>query len=202
MNGEQGANIALILLAMLLPLSALLSRRMPVRQMLPMFGAWFGIFLVVMLTIGLIRENNLTAGWKRLASLLSDDSQSVNGGTVRLRKASDGHFWAVAEIDGVERRMLIDSGATTTSLSLATAQAAGLDLEQNSIPTTISTANGMVFARTSSIGRLKLGPITASDLRVVVAPEFGDTDILGMNFLSRLKSWSVQGDILVLEPNG
>ena len=32
---------------------------------------------------------------------------------------------------------------------------------------------------------------------MVVAPEFGDTDVLGMNFLSRLKSWHVDGDVLV-----
>jgi aspartyl protease family protein len=114
--------------------------------------------------------------------------------------APDGHFWAAANINGIDRRMLIDSGATTTSLSLATAHAAALDLEQNPYPTTLSTANGMVFARTSSVRRLELGPIVASDLRVVVAPEFGDTDVLGMNFLSRLKSWRVEDNMLVLEP--
>jgi aspartyl protease family protein len=97
--------------------------------------------------------------------------------------------------------MLIDSGASTTALSLATAHAASIDLDQNPIPTSLSTANGMVFARTSNVHQLELGPITASDLRVVVAPEFGDTNVLGMNFLSRLKSWRVEGDILVLEPN-
>lgn len=37
-------------------------------------------------------------------------------------------------------------------------------------------------------------------LPVVVSPAFGDTDVLGMNFLSRLKSWRVEGDTLILEP--
>jgi aspartyl protease family protein len=190
------------MLGMLLPLSALLSRRMPLRKMAPMALAWFGIFIVVMLAIGVSRENGLQSGWARVRSLLGDDEQSVHGETVQIRKAPDGHFWATASIDGVQRRMLIDSGATTTSLSLATAHAASLDLDQNPIPTSLSTANGIVFARTSSVHKLALGPITASDLRVVVAPEFGEMDVLGMNFLSRLKSWRVEGDILVLEPNG
>jgi aspartyl protease family protein len=64
----------------------------------------------------------------------------------------------------------------------------------------LTTANGMVFARTSSVAKLELGSIIAKDLRVVVAPEFGDTDVLGMNFLSRLKSWRVEDSMLVLEP--
>ncbi|WP_404713264.1 TIGR02281 family clan AA aspartic protease [Sphingomonas sp. MMS24-J13] len=162
--------------------------------------AWFGIFIIVMLAIGLSRENGLQAGWAKVRSLLGDDEQRISGGMVRIRKSADGHFWATARIDGIERRLLIDSGATTTSLSLATAHAASLDLDQNPFPTTLSTANGMVFARTSSVHRLELGPIVASDLRVVVAPEFGDTDVLGMNFLSRLKAWRVEGDMLVLEP--
>ena len=39
------------------------------------------------------------------------------GEEVRLRMAPDGHFWADVRLDGVERRMLIDSGATITALS-------------------------------------------------------------------------------------
>jgi aspartyl protease family protein len=36
---------------------------------------------------------------------------------------------------------------------------------------------------------------------VVVSPAFGDTDVLGMNFLSRLKSWRVEDGVLVLVPH-
>ncbi|HEY8433253.1 MAG TPA: TIGR02281 family clan AA aspartic protease, partial [Sphingomicrobium sp.] len=48
---------------------------------------------------------------------------------------------------------------------------------------------------------LKVGGITATDLPTIVAPEFGDQDVLGMNFLSRLKSWRVEGKTLILTPN-
>ena len=200
MSGDEGPRALYIMLTLLLPLSALAARRIPLRKLAPMMLIWLAVFLIVLLGIGVSRESGLKAGWARVASLLGDDEQKVSGDTIRIRKAPDGHFWATASINGVERRMLVDSGATVTSLSLATAHAADLDLEQNPIPTSLSTANGIVFARTSSVTKLTLGPITASDLRVVVAPEFGDIDVLGMNFLSRLKSWRVEGDILVLEP--
>ena len=200
MNQDQGLNAFYIMLALLLPLSALLSRRMPWRQVLPMAAAWIGIFVAVTLIVLASRNDTMRAGWARFSGIIGADEQRVTGRTVRVRLAQDGHFWVMAEVNGVAHRMLIDSGATTTSLSLATAHEAGLDLDQNPVPTTVKTANGMIFARTSSVRALEIGPIIARELRVVVAPEFGDTDVLGMNFLSRLKSWRVEGDMLVLEP--
>src|SRR3954469_6189586 len=61
-----------------------------------------------------------------LASRLGLDRQEVTGGEVRIRMAGDGHFWADASVNGVKRRMLIDSGATVTALSEETAAAAGV----------------------------------------------------------------------------
>jgi aspartyl protease family protein len=61
-----------------------------------------------------------------LASKLGLDKQEVSGGEVRIRMAGDGHFWADASVNGVKRRMLIDSGATVTALSVETAAAAGV----------------------------------------------------------------------------
>jgi len=37
-------------------------------------------------------------------------------------------------------------------------------------------------------------------LAVVVAEEFGDSNVIGMNFLSQLKSWRVEGNEMILEP--
>jgi len=58
-----------------------------------------------------------------------------------------------------------------------------------------------VTARVSTAKRLTIGGIEARDLPVVVSPSFGDQDVIGMNFLSRLKSWRVEGRTLVLQPN-
>lgn len=199
MNADQASDVVFLMLAMLLPLSALVARRLPLRTIAPMALAWLGIFLLALVVIGLSRLPQVRAGWARVTQWIGDDDQSVHGRTVEIGKARDGHFWAIATIDGVRRRMLIDSGATTTSLSEATARAARLDLDQP-FASAVETANGTVIARPSSVKRLELGAIVAKDLRVLVAPEFGEVDVLGMNFLSRLKSWRVEGDRLVLEP--
>ncbi len=113
----------------------------------------------------------------------------------------DGHFWARVNFGGVSRRMLIDSGATVTALSQDTAVAAGLNVRDALFPMLLRTANGTVRAQTAAVDELRLGNVVARDVPVVVSPAFGNTDVLGMNFLSRLKSWRVEGKTLVLVPH-
>jgi aspartyl protease family protein len=113
----------------------------------------------------------------------------------------DGHFWVVASINGVKARMLIDSGATVTALSDRTARAAGVETGTGLTPVMLRTANGMAPARTGSIDELKVGNIVARNLRIVTAPGLGTLDVLGMNFLSKLDSWRVQGGTLILVPH-
>lgn len=126
-------------------------------------------------------------------------AQSVSGDTVRITMSADGHFWARVSLDGIERRMLVDSGATITALSDATARRVGLEVG-GGFPVVINTANGSISAERAKVKRVTLGSLETRDLGVVVSPAFGDTDVLGMNFLSRLGSWRVEGRTLILEP--
>lgn len=137
----------------------------------------------------------------RLTGKLGLDDQQVSGEEVRVKLASDGHFWVRASVNGVQRRMLIDSGATITAISEATAEAAGVDAHSGLTPVVLRTANGVAPARTGAIDELRVGNILARNLRVVTAPGLGGLDVLGMNFLSKLESWRVEGDTLILVPH-
>ena len=136
----------------------------------------------------------------KLNDKLGLDSQQVSGEEVRIRLARDGHFWANVTLNGVERRMLIDSGATITAISAETAQRAAVEKSANILPVVLQTANGAVQAETGTIERLVLGNIEARDLNVVISPALGNMDVLGMNFLSQLASWGVQDGTLILVP--
>lgn len=178
-------------LAVLLPLSALIARRPPLTTVVKATLAWVAIGVVGLLLIG--QRDHLP----RLSARLSDDGRAT-GAETRIRQAGDGQFWADVTINGVARRMLVDTGATTTALSVATARAAGLDIERDPFPVILDTANGRIAARRATARRVVVGAIVADDLGVVVAPAFGDTDVLGMNFLQRLKSWRADGGTLIL----
>ncbi|GGB55247.1 retropepsin-like aspartic protease family protein [Blastomonas aquatica] len=164
------------------------------------FRSLFSVALLALCLFVLFQQAPFDPNLSRLSAKLGLDSQTVEGDEVRLRMASDGHFWAQASINGIERRMLVDSGATVTALSQATADEAAVGRDASLLPVVLRTANGNVQAQTGTVERLGLGSIEARNLKVVVSPALGDVDVLGMNFLSQLESWRVEGRVLVLVP--
>ena len=137
----------------------------------------------------------------RFTESLGIDDQQVVGDELRVRMSPDGHFWVKATIDGVPRRMLIDSGATVTAISDRTAREASIETGSGLTPVVLKTANGVAPARTGSIDELRIGNIVARNLKIVSSPGLGEMDVIGMNFLSQLKSWRVEGRTLVLVPH-
>ncbi|HEX6604172.1 MAG TPA: TIGR02281 family clan AA aspartic protease [Sphingomicrobium sp.] len=176
-----------------------------VLQRLPVVGRlirWlFSLAMLAFLIFIVLQQAPYQPGLARITERLGLDSQKVVGNELRVRMANDGHFWVNASINGVKRRMLIDSGATVTALSQATTEAAGVDKELTFAPVILRTANGAAPARTGSVDELRVGNIVARNLKVVTSPGLGDMDVIGMNFLSQLNSWRVDGRTLILVPH-
>jgi aspartyl protease family protein len=196
-NGTDGVNMVWLIGALVLVVSALSARRIGFGLFLRTLLGWAAIVLLVLFAIG--HRYELAAAWSSLSAKLGLEDQRVEGDTVRIRMSPDGHFWARVTLNGTERRMLIDSGATITAISEQTAKEADIQTSEG-LPAIIETANGSVAARRARIAEVRLGPLKMHDLGVVVSQNFGDLDVLGMNFLSRLHSWRVEGNVLVLEP--
>ncbi|MDP5278502.1 retropepsin-like aspartic protease [Sphingomonas sp. DG1-23] len=182
---------------LVLVLSALSVRRLSIGFVLRSLITW--ALIIVLTVLAVAHRHELGALFAAASAKLGIDDQQVEGETVRIRMAPDGHFWARVTINGVERRMLIDSGATITAISDRTAAESNVTAG-NGLPAMIETANGTVAARRGRIQKLAIGPLETEDLGVVVSESFGDLDVLGMNFLSRLHSWRVENNVLVLQP--
>jgi aspartyl protease family protein len=161
----------------------------------------FSLGLLAFLIFILLQQAPYQPALSRLTDSLGLDDQKVSGKELKVEMAADGHFWVVASINGVRTRMLIDSGATVTALSPETAQAAGVSTGSTLTPVMLRTANGIAPAQTGSIEELRVGNIVARNLRIVTAPGLGELDVLGMNFLSKLESWRVEGRTLILVPH-
>ena len=127
--------------------------------------------------------------------------QVVEGGETRVPLAEDGHFWLRAEVNGVPVNFMIDTGATLTAVSPSTAARAGLEPRPGGIPIRLTTANGTIAADVTTIDELRFGNVAARGLDAVTAPNLGETNVIGMNLLSRLKSWRVEDNTLILVPN-
>ena len=161
----------------------------------------FSFALLAFLIFILLQQAPYQPELSRLTSSLGLDDQKVSGKELHVRMSTDGHFWVVGSINGVKTRMLIDSGATVTALSEDTARRALIDTGTGLTPVMLRTANGVTPARTGSIDQLRVGNIVARNLKIVTAPGLGSLDVLGMNFLSKLESWRVEGRTLILVPH-
>ncbi len=198
MNDDHALNLVYLVLILAFVIGSLAARRVRFGAVLRALLIWAVIGAVVF--VGVRYRSRISTALNDVADRVGLSDQSTQGGVVRISKSEDGHFWARARLNGVERSLLIDSGATTTSLSEATAKEAGIPVSRGDYPVLVDTANGAVAAYRATIARVSVGPLRTDGLDALVSANFGETDVLGMNFLSRLKSWRVEGDTLVLEP--
>ena len=198
MSDVQPLDILWYVGALVLVLSALTARRLSIGAVLRSLIAWLIIGGIAWALIA--RRDQVEQFVAATADRFGVGEQTVVGETVRIAMGPDGHFWARAVINGKPKRLLIDSGATITALSEQTARMAGVPASEGGFPVVLRTANGAIAANRGTIERIEVGSLAMSDLGVVVSPAFGDVDVLGMNFLSRLGSWRVEGRTLILEP--
>lgn len=196
MNDDQLPN-ALILLAMLaFVATSLIGRGLSAGKTARMAFAWIGIFGVAFALFA-FRGEFTSIGARLKSEALGEAPAVVSGSTLRIAKRDDGHFWVDGKVNGLEARFLIDSGATTTTVSADLAAAAGL--ERGMRGNVVSTANGDVFMPLVTAGLIEIGPIRRADKSVNINPNDG-VNVLGMDFLSDLSSWGVEGNVLVLQP--
>ncbi|MDP8993627.1 MAG: retroviral-like aspartic protease family protein [Pseudomonadota bacterium] len=178
--------------------SALMVRRIPIGQGLKMMIAWVLIFGAAFIVFTL--KNDFIALWERVVlETRGGVIQEQAGDELRVRQSPDGHFWVNAELNGEPVRFLIDSGATTTSISAAVAERVGIR-PSSGFPAMVRTANGIVAVQRGRADSLRVGTIERRDVAVHISEAFGDMNVIGMNFLSTLSSWGVEGRTLILRP--
>ncbi len=199
MNGDQWPELVWYVGVLVLVGSALVARRVKFSAMLRYILVWITIFMAA---YGLfLFRDDLASVWARArADLGGAPEASVSGSEVIIRRDPDGHFWVNASVNGVTARFLIDSGATTTSVSREFAEHVKLNVDNDGYPVLVDTANGEAVMRRGMIDRLVVGSIVVEDHHVLVGDAIGDVGVLGMNFLSGLKAWRVEGASLTLTP--
>ena len=195
-EGDQAVHFIYLLGVLVLVMSALMVRRIPIAQGLKMFAGWVLIFGAALIVFTL-KDEFLALGNRVLLETRGGLEQQESPGEVRVRQAPDGHFWVTAEVNGEPTRFLIDSGATTTSISTDTAERAGIE-PSSGVGAMVQTANGIVVVQRGRANSIEVGPIERHDVAVHISDAFGDMNVIGMNFLSTLTSWSVEGRTLVL----
>ena len=195
-DGNQALSLVYLLIILVAVASAFSVRRIPVGKTVKMVLAWVLIFGALFAVFAL-RDDFRALGNRLWAAVTGNDTQEVQGGELRIAMSGDGHFWVNAQLNGRDVRFLVDSGATVTTIGPETAREAGV--ASTGERTMVDTANGIAQVDRGRAERLTLGPIERQDFPVFIARADG-TNVIGMNFLSTLSRWSVEGRTLVLRP--
>jgi aspartyl protease family protein len=182
-----------ILMAMMLVIGSLMARREPLAKLATMALAWVAIFAAgfVLFTF---RDN---FGW--VAQRLKAEAVGTpveQGRETRIPMAIDGHFWVEAELNGKPVKFLIDSGATMTTIDRDTAARVGVEVSPRR-DQFVRTGNGIIRVSSGRADELQVGGIKRTDVGLQIA-ENDDLNVLGMNYLSSLSRWGVEGRWLVL----
>ena len=112
----------------------------------------------------------------------------LTGGQVVIPRSRDGHYYVRGVIRGHAVDFMVDTGATTVSVSWTVARKAHLPA---GIPASFSTAGGTVAGEIVSGQTVEAGGITVEGLSIGVGIH-GDIGLLGQNFLRNV-------DVLQLE---
>jgi aspartyl protease family protein len=181
-------------MAMMLVAGGLIARHERFARLATMALAWIAIFTAgfVMFTF----RDDLGYVAQRLKAEATGEPV-VEGREVRIPMAIDGHFWVQASLNGVPVKFLVDSGATMTTIGRDTAEDAGVAVSstRNQV---VRTGNGMLRVASGRADSLAIGPIERSNIGLHVA-DHDDLNVLGMNYLSTLERWGVEGRWLILQ---
>jgi aspartyl protease family protein len=184
-----------ILMAVMLIAGMLISRRGKFATIITVAIAWLAIFGAGFVVFTF--RDDLSYVAQRLTSEATGKPVE-QAGTIRVPMAIDGHFWVEGRINGVPANFLVDSGATMTTIGRDTAVLASLDVSRGRNQL-VRTGNGVIRVAMGRAKSLNIGSVERRDVAMHVA-DHEDLNVLGMNYLSTLNRWGVEGRWLILEP--
>jgi len=182
-----------ILMAIMLVLGSLMARREPLAKMVTTALAWTVIFAAGFILFTFRDDFGYLAQRLKAEAVGSPVSE---GRETRIPMAIDGHFWVHAQLNGRDVKFLVDSGATMTTIDRDTANEAGVHVSPKA-DEFVRTGNGIIRVSSGRADELRVGSIVRRDVGLQIA-ENDDLNVLGMNYLSSLSRWGVEGRWLIL----
>ncbi|MFL6737359.1 MAG: TIGR02281 family clan AA aspartic protease [Sphingomonas sp.] len=182
-----------ILMAIMLVLGSLMARREPIAKLITMVMAWIVIFAAGFVLFTFRDDFGYLAQRLKAEAIGTPVSEGLE---TRIPMAIDGHFWVNAKVNGRDVKFLVDSGATMTTIDRDTARATGVEVSPRR-DEFVRTGNGIIRVSSGRADELSVGGIVRHDVGLQVADN-DDLNVLGMNYLSTLKRWGVEGRWLIL----
>jgi aspartyl protease family protein len=131
--------------------------------------------------------------------LLPSEPQVERGGEVVINRRVSGEFAIAGRVNGARVTFLFDTGASSVVLTAADARRAGVETNRLVFDVPVATANGAAMAAETRLDQIAVGPIVMRNVPAMVARRGAlEESLLGMTFLERLKSYTVERDRLIM----
>jgi aspartyl protease family protein len=161
------------------------------------------VLIALVLVVGYTYRDDIGRVAQRVAGELAPQlgvqMETISPGEVRIRRHVGGHFIAEVDLNGAEVRMIVDTGASTVVLTTEDARAAGIDVAKLRYVIPVQTANGVAMAARARLDSLAVGPLRLNNVNALVSQGGAlNQSLLGMSFLSRLRSYEFAGEYLTL----
>lgn len=196
----QTAQLIPLLVILIVFAGGLFTRRRKASELVGSVLLWVGIFAVAALTYAY--RDELTNVAARVAGEFRPEVAVVDAerGLATFRRGMGGHFEINATVNGHTTPMIFDTGASAVVLTIADAEAAGIDTEGLAFTIPVSTANGTGRAARVRLDRIEVGGIVRERVAAFVTESGAlDTSLLGMTFLETLSRYSVTQNSLELQ---
>ena len=115
-----------------------------------------------------------------------------------LKPGRNGHYIVVADVDGVDVRFLVDTGASSVVLSAQDAERIGLHASNLDYTQIYQTANGQTRGAPVTLGSVSIGQLSIDDVEASVNESPMGISLLGMTFLTQLDGFQVEDGNLIL----
>ena len=131
------------------------------------------------------------------ASVGSGGGSGSSGGRIVLTAGDGGHFFTLGQINGRSTQMVVDTGATTVSMSVGEAQRLGVEYKSGQ-PIRMSTANGFTQGWLIKLDNVRVGDVMVHNVDAAVTSGSMNIVLLGNSFLTRFQMTRAN-DQMVLE---
>lgn len=131
------------------------------------------------------------------AAVATDPNSPASPTATKLRRASDGLFYATALVNGERIRFLVDTGASVVTLTADDARK--LDIMPEDQSGRAETANGRATFGWTDIDTIEVAGKHVEDVRAAVLSKDAGVSLLGQNLLSRLGTVRLANDELMID---
>ncbi|MEP3279483.1 MAG: TIGR02281 family clan AA aspartic protease [Stappiaceae bacterium] len=172
---------------------------------MPQYFTFFVAVIVAAIGFPLYFEE--TQGqWPSVGAQVDSKPQKIakvsneRGRKVRLKGDRRGHYLTEARINNRSMQVMVDTGASMVAIPEEDARRFGFSGDRSKFTGKAHTANGVARVAPITLDEVRIGNIRVRNVRAAVI-ERGrlDVTLLGMTFLNRLDSVSIEDNTLVMK---